>query len=61
MHGTLRGCFAHLGPRATSRSDWEDEITAGACVTREEVQHDPFAQLVVELTILALAIFLGFR
>jgi NAD(P) transhydrogenase subunit alpha len=29
--------LAHLAPKGDLALDWEDEITAGACVTREEV------------------------
>ena len=42
--------------------DWDDEIIAGACVTRKEVAGMSHGTLlVVELTILVLAIFLGFE
>ena len=49
----------HLAPGGELSLDWEDEITAGTCVTRKEPRMSHYAQLVVELTILALAIFLG--
>jgi NAD(P) transhydrogenase subunit alpha len=29
--------LTHLAPKGELALDWEDEITAGACVTREEV------------------------
>ena len=46
----------------SSKLDFEDEITAGACVDRrpKEVPHEP-TSLVIELTILVLAVFLGFE
>ena len=47
---------------ASSTLDWDDEITAGACVTRDRRRrHESSRALVVELTILVLAIFLGFE
>ncbi len=73
----------HLAPGGEAAIDWDDEITAGTCVTRAEGDVSPaqqtsppprvarhpieakeppvshYAQVVVELTILALAIFLG--
>ena len=53
----------HLAPEGELALDWDDEITAGACVTRKQevagVSHDTL--LVFELTILVLAIFLGFE
>ncbi len=42
--------------------DWDDEIVAGACVTRKEVDGMSHGTLLVfEVTILVLAIFLGFE
>ena len=55
----------HLAPLAGHSRRREDEITGGACVTSDRRPADRnmshYAQLVVELTILALAIFLGSR
>ena len=52
----------HLAPGGELTLDWDDEITAGTCVTRKETAvMSHYSQLVVELTILALAIFLGFE
>ena len=41
--------------------DWDDEIIAGACVAGKRGGGRMSAQLVTELTILMLAIFLGFE
>ena len=41
--------------------DWSDEIISGACVARKAGGGRMSAQLVTELTILMLAIFLGFE
>ena len=41
--------------------DWSDEIIAGACVAGKQEVRCVSAQLVTELTILMLAIFLGFE
>ncbi len=41
--------------------DWDDEIVAGACVTRKESRMSHDTLLVFEVTILVLAIFLGFE
>ena len=53
----------HLAPEGELALDWDDEITAGACVTQREggrrVSHGLL--LTFEITILVLAIFLGFE
>ena len=52
----------HLAPTASSHLDFDDEITGGACVTRPRgARRHERRSLVFELTILALAIFLGFE
>ena len=62
---TSSALLEHLAPGGELALDWDDEITAGTCVTRKPETADGgagmshYAQLVVELTILALAIFLG--
>ncbi len=35
-HGTSRALLEHLAPGGELTLDWDDEITAGACVTRKE-------------------------
>ena len=49
----------HLAPDGKLNLDWDDEITAGACVTREKVAAMSQSQFMIELTILVLAIFVG--
>ena len=53
----------HLAPEGELSLDWDDEITAGACVTTREsggrMSHSLL--LTFEITILVLAIFLGFE
>ena len=57
----------HLAPDGELRLDFDDEITAGACVagapdwTGTEEAHMSDISLIVELTVLVLAIFLGFE
>ena len=51
----------HLAPNGELALDWEDEITAGACVTRRGGERVTDLPLVIELTILVLAAFLGFE
>ncbi len=51
----------HLAPNGELALDWEDEITAGACVTGPGENDVTDLPLVVELTILVLAAFLGFE
>ena len=59
---TSRRCSSTSRPSGELTLDWEDEITAGACVTRRaRWPHEPDASFVIELTILVLAIFLGFE
>ena len=50
----------HLAPEGELKLDWDDEITAGACVTRKEARGMTTAFL-IELTVLILAAFLGFE
>ena len=50
----------HLAPEGELVLDWEDEITAGACVAAGE-RSLMDVPLVIELTILVLAAFLGFE
>ncbi len=50
-----------FAPNGELALDWEDEITAGACVTRPEGERVTDLPLVIELTILVLAAFLGFE
>ncbi len=50
----------HLAPEGELKLDWDDEITAGACVTRQEVSRVTTSFL-IELTVLILAAFLGFE
>ena len=52
----------HLAPEGELALDFDDEITAGACVTRQEGGARMSTRAVLfELTILVLAIFLGFE
>ena len=51
----------HLAPDGELALDFDDEITAGACVTGREVDSVSHSSFLVELTILVLAIFLGFE
>ena len=52
----------HLAPNGELELDWEDEITAGACVTPTgRGCRMTSLPLVIELTILVLAAFLGFE
>ena len=52
----------HLAPEGELRLDWDDEITAGTCVRASARRPRRVSlQLVTELTILVLAIFLGFE
>ena len=61
-HATSWRCSQHLAPGGELALDFADEITAGACVTRpKEETAVSDLPLVIELTILALAIFLGFE
>ena len=58
---TCPRCSCTWRPAASSTLDFEDEITAGACVTgRRGDRREPHSFL-LELTILVLAIFLGFE
>ena len=50
----------HLAPNGALELDWDDEITSGACVTKPEAAVVS-VPLVIELTILVLAAFLGFE
>ena len=34
----VQALLTHLAPEGELKLDWEDEITAGACVTREAVR-----------------------
>ena len=51
----------HLAPGGELTLDFDDEITAGACVTGREVDGMSHPSFLLELTILVLAIFLGFE
>ena len=52
----------HLAPEGELVLDWDDEITSGACVTRDGSERVVTnLSFVVELTILVLAAFLGFE
>ena len=51
----------HLAPGGELALDFDDEITAGACVTRERQAGMNALPLVIEVTILVLAVFLGFE
>ena len=51
----------HLAPDGQLVLDFEDEITAGACVTRQGGGRVTEPSFLIELTILVLAIFLGFE
>ena len=51
----------HLAPEGELALDFDDEITAGACVTGREVDGVTDSSFLLELTILVLAIFLGFE
>ena len=50
----------HLAPEGELKLDFDDEITAGACVTREGGRRMTTSFL-IELTVLILAAFLGFE
>ena len=53
--------LSHLAPDGELALDFDDEITAGACVTRPGGDRVSTASFLIELTILVLAIFLGFE
>ena len=59
----VQALLLHLAPEGELTLDWSDEITSGACVAgKQEVSgmsHNTI--LVFEVTILVLAIFLGFE
>ena len=54
----VKALLQHLAPEGELALDWDDEITAGACVTRKEARRVNQSFL-IELTILILAIFVG--
>ena len=57
----ITAVLQHLAPDGQLVLDFDDEITAGACVTRKEVRGVTEPSFLIELTILVLAIFLGFE
>ena len=55
----VQALLTHLAPEGELVLDFEDEITAGACVTRKEAAASVNAGFLIELTVLILAAFLG--